>query len=591
MPPNRVVFLLFLATLAAPAQEPTAKPAGSVVVAHPSQQQTPTKSKTQPPDARDLAAAQWKERAERLTNDLLEDRWRLHLLGMALPARLAEAWWAVDRRRARNWLDESIQSVTFAAGNESTEVRKDRLQAAEIVIDVANRLDPSESDEIVAMLVELAKQDRAAGNNRTANMVTGMLTNSVSQSVADGNTSGTAQALDALVQLRDQNIHLALSQIAWKDAGTANRVYADAIAAASSDNGSRMFFGLAEYAFPTLGGPPTASLPDALRGQLLDAIVAVMTRPTQSDEEQKQVCTEVAPVANRLLDKFSAVQASIVRPVIEKCKTLQQNKNDDSVPDACASVDECLKAGDVEAKTVRKARIKEQAAMMATIDRDPLRALDIMDGLSDEERAALPDWSQQRLRLLAMSLDSLHKAHDTDRIQRLLDDTPDNQRAEAMIAFSNTLMRGDDKPYGVLMLSQARATLEKSPADNPYVYLQLLGSYTRYLPEEAPQVLGLVVSGLNQIKYKDPKDAKDGEAIFLPPGARLNPEWAGAALLDNYDAYVFASIKALDDPRTRAAFRLGCLEYSLKRYQEELKKGPSVSPKAVSAKPAAGPAK
>ena len=189
-----------------------------------------------------------------------------------------------------------------------------------------------------------------------------------------------------------------------------------------------------------------------------------------------------------------------------------------------------------------------------------------------------------------MSLSLLHKAHDTDRIQRLLDDTPDNQRAEAMLAFSNVLMRGDDKPYGMLMLSQARATLEKSPADEPYVYVQLLSGYTHYLPEEAPQVFGSVVSGLNQIKYKDPKDAKDGEAIVLPLGERLRPERAGARLLEKDDGYVFASIKAIEDPRTRAAFRLGCLEYSLKRYQDELKKGPSVSPKAVPAKPA-GPAK
>ena len=179
------------------------------------------------------------------------------------------------------------------------------------------------------MLVDIALQDRSAGHNSTANMVTSMLTNSVSQSVADGNTSGAAQTLEALVQLRDPNIHLALSQIAWKDPGTANRVYGDALSAASSDDGSRMFFGLAEYAFPSLGSTIPTSLTDAMRGQLLDAIVAAMVRPTQSDEEQKQLCSAVAPVASRLLDKFSAVQASMVRPVIEKCKASQQNQDDD----------------------------------------------------------------------------------------------------------------------------------------------------------------------------------------------------------------------------------------------------------------------
>ena len=591
MTPNRVVILLLLAVLVAAAQEPAAKPA---VAAQPSQRQEPAKSKAQPPDTKNEdTAAPWKERADRLTNDLLEERWRLHLLGMALPARLAEAWWTVDRRRARNWLDESVQAVTFAAKNEGPDVRKERLQAAEIVFDAANRLDPTESEKVVAMLVDIALQDRSAGNNRTANMVTGMLTNTVSQSVADGKTSGAAQTLEALVQLRDPNIHLALSQIAWKDPGTANRVYADALIAASSSDGPMMFFGLAEYAYPSLGSTIPTSRTDTMRGQLLDAIVATMVRPTQSDDEQKQLCSAVAPVASRLLDKFSAVQASMVRPIIEKCRTSQKNEADDSMPDACESVDECLKTADVETRIARKARLKQQAAMLASNDRESLRALDITNGLSEDERAAIPNWSRERMGYLMMSLDSLRKAHDSDRIQRLLDDTPDNQRAEAMLAFSNTLMRGDDKPHGVLMLSQARATLEKSPADEPYVYLQLLSGYTRYLPEEAPQVLGLVVIGLNQIKYKDPKDAKEGEAIVLPLGARLKPERAGAALLEKNDAYVFASIKAIDDARTRAAFRLGYLEYSLKTYQDETKsrKEPSTPGKAVSTKSAAGPAK
>ena len=367
MTPNRVVFLLFLATLAAPAQEPAAKPP---VAVRPSQQQAPAKSKSQPPTAKEDTAAPWKERADRLTNDLLEDQWRLHLLGMALPARLAEAWWAVDRHRARAWLDESVQAVTFAAKNESPDARKERLRAAEIVIDAANRLDPSESEKVIAMLVDIALHDRSDGKNGTASMITNMLTNTMGQLAADGNTSGAAQTLEALVQLRDQNIHLALSQVAWQDPGIANRAYADALTAASSNDGSVMFFGLAEYAYPSLGSTAPTGLTDAMRGQLLDAIVATMVRPTQSDDEQKQLCSAVAPVAGRLLDKLSAVQASMVRPVLEKCKASQKTEDDSGMPDACSSVDECLKAADLETKIARKAKLTQLAAIMASNDHE-----------------------------------------------------------------------------------------------------------------------------------------------------------------------------------------------------------------------------
>lgn len=252
-----------------------------------------------------------------------------------------------------------------------------------------------------------------------------------------------------------------------------------------------MSFGSAEYAFSSLGNEAPKSLPDGVRGELLDAMAANMMRPAQSEEDQKRLCKTMAPIAIRLLDTFSAVQAGMLQPVIENCKTSRQEEDHSFVADACASVDHCLKAADLEPKVARKARLKDEAAMLAQNARDPLRALDITDSFTAEERAALPNWPQERLSYLSMSLDSLRKVHDTDRIQRLLDDTADAQRSEAMIAFSGTLMRGEDKPYALLMLSQARVTLEKYPADNPHVYLQLLSSYTRYLPEEATRVFGL----------------------------------------------------------------------------------------------------
>ncbi len=136
-------------------------------------------------------------------------------------------------------------------------------------------------------------------------------------------------------------------------------------------------------------------------------------------------------------------------------------------------------------------------------------------------------------------------------------------------------------PYGRLLLAQARASLENKPSQNPHVYTQLLSAYAEYLPEDVPPVFTLVLKGLNQIKYEDPREANKNAASdkkksmsWVPLGSRLEPTITGLSLLERDDAYVLASTKGLDDPRTRASFRLGYLQVALKRYEDMKKAKP-----------------
>ncbi len=487
------------------------------------------------------------------------------MLGEAVPARLAEAWWQVDQPRARRWLDESVQAVTYSYQNDKPETREDRINAAGIVFDVASKYDRASAEKVAAMLVDMGQQGNNTDRNRAMNSIKQTLLSQGLSSASSNTALSPLEIGEMLIKLGDSNLHLALASISRSDADAANRVFSDALASAQANNSYNMLWGLGEYVYPTLGGQSGRSLPDTSRADFLNAVAGIMLRAPQSDQDREQVCQHVAPIANRLLDRFPPGQAGMVQSAVQTCKA--QSASDHPQHD-CASTQDCLNAAELEQQPSSKAELKLEAAAMASNKNDPLRALDILDSFTPEEWKALPSAAAERSSYLASALEQLYKVHDTVRIQRLLDDTPDDQRAAALLSFASTVTRNGDKPYGQLMLSQARTELEKRPSDNPQIYVQLLRYYELYLPEDTLPVFGEVVSGLNQIEYKDPKKLKDGEIAFAPLGQRLQTTTMPAALLDKDDAYVFASIKGLDDPRARTSFRLGCLRTSLKEYQQ-----------------------
>lgn len=573
------VILILLVAMGACGQAPippsnTSKP--PVIPAQP-QKKNPTSQPQVKADANDPAAL-WYERAQRLTNELEDDQWKLHMLGNALPARLAEAWWKVDNQRAQLWLDESVQGVTYGYRGDKPEIREERIKAAAIVFAVANQYDRAGAEKIAAMLVDIGQQGSNADRNRAMNSLKQTLMPGFSSS--DSTNAGLSQLEigEMLIKLGDSNLQMVLGHISWKDPDTANRLFSDGLATAQASNNYHMFWGLAEYVYPTLGGPSGQKLPESSRADFLNAVANIMLRAPQSDQDREQVCKTMAPIANRLFDKFPPAQAGMVQTAVQNCNA--QIPNDHPQHD-CSSVDDCLKVADLAQEPSSKAELKEQAAAMSSNDGDPVRALDILDSLTPEEQKARPGADSQRISYLVMALQQLYKVHDTVRIQRLLDDAPDEQRAQALLSFAAIVMHQGDKPYGQLMLSQARTELEKRPSDNPHDYVQLLLYYAQDLPEDALPVFGEVVNGLNQIKYKDPKNLKDGEFAFVPLGDRLELTTVPAAMLEKDDAYVFASIKGLDDPRARVSFRLGCLRTSLKQYQQLKNAKPKQSPGKV----------
>jgi hypothetical protein len=110
--------------------------------------------------------------------------------------------------------------------------------------------------------------------------------------------------------------------------------------------------------------------------------------------------------------------------------------------------------------------------------------------------------------------------------------------------------------------------------------MRLMGAFSEIDPDDAIPVLGFVVNALNHITYPDlnkerEEQKKSGKQRplneWIKPGNLVEPVNFNASLLDQDEPYVVAAIKSVDDPETRIGFRLTCLRYSLKRYNQEKK--------------------
>ncbi len=243
--------------------------------------------------------------------------------------------------------------------------------------------------------------------------------------------------------------------------------------------------------------------------------------------------------------------------------------------------------------TEQRAWYKGVAAEQARGQNDPVRALSILDSLTPEEREWVPDWLNDYWIYGMEAMKQLHKDNDSQRIQRLIDRSPDSLRAQMVLDLVAAPDVRKDKPYATSMLLEARRVLEKVPTDNPMTYLQMCNFYSDFLPTEAPQAFGFAVEQLNHIDYPDfEKERKKAKEVgeerplfrWAKPGEGIQPIEINGAILDEDEPYVTAAIKSVRDPETRIGFRITFLRYSLKRYEQELQKGePPLTPKVKTA--------
>ncbi|ABF43121.1 hypothetical protein Acid345_4121 [Candidatus Koribacter versatilis Ellin345] len=521
------------------------------------------------------AAALWRDRAERLTNASIEEGWHIRPWDAVMKAHLAEAWWKDDPARAHQWLSEAYEDVTFQRKNEGDDEHIERLRVATYIFEVLNRIDTAKADQLLKFIIADSEKLGEANSLRSQALLQVILQNATTDALDNGAARAEEIAEKALQLRGNQYLPEIIGSIRYQDEAWADQFYIKALNTAVESNDYDMVFGLMQFPFPYFDSRMKAS--NAVRDEATSIFAQFLSHVPKDQDDNQKYCERAPNIAQHLLPQLPVSQQGLIHAAIETCQSSAEGPKHDWIDsDACTTADSCLKLAAEADSPNRSARLKELAAIRAIQDEhDPQRAVEIVRSLTDDEKSVLQNWMEDYKMYAMAAIDGMYKQQDTPGIQQIIDRAPAQLRADMLLNFVGTLSTGKkpDPDYARIMLTEARRALEGSPTQNPQTYMQLLRAYQRLFPEEAPQALGFVIAGLNQIEYLDPKAAKKSAAFrYVRLGDNLIPLPLKALLLERDESYTLAAIKTLDDPKGRIAFRLGLLNASLKRYEEELQK-------------------
>jgi hypothetical protein len=309
-------------------------------------------------------------------------------------------------------------------------------------------------------------------------------------------------------------------------------------------------------------------LPADLQSALLAVTVDGLSLAWQSEPDRERGC-RLAPIAARLLPAFAPSQKATVENALRACAGGTQpepgSEFEDEIRDRRSSAD-YLEAAETAADTRRRCQYKSKAAFRALLQEgDAIRALNIWDHFTADERDSCSTWAADRELAAGKAIDALYLKQDFHGIQAILDHTPSESRPKLQLSTAAMLLSGEDKTLGSWMLLEARRTLEKTDVDDPSVYLMLLTTGADISPAEIAQVLPLVVSGINRIALRK----TESQSSALRPGHDLAPFHFGLSMLAVDPVLMEGSIAALESAEQRASFRLGLLHVAIEQMREK----------------------
>jgi hypothetical protein len=395
--------------------------------------------------------------------------------------------------------------------------------------------------------------------------------------LARNDPGATATLVDNLIRLRDGNdLPWAILDIAVYDPKLADEMYAKAAAAARSDFDYDMLFGLVQLPYPYVTGAPAPKwVTPAMKADAANLLAAYMLRPMDTPEQRQDVC-RAAGIATKVLPSLPPDLASPVANAVELCKSTPttESASFSAANREADTVDENLRLAANVTDAKLRARYKFAAARIAYEGgRNPQRALDILSDMSDDERAASPMMFHSQWQSFAMSaIGELRKRHDSPAIERILDDTPDDLRAQITITSAMASLR-DNPDWARFEAGQALRVIQKFPPDDDRTYAMLLRLYSDAAPDDAILALRIVVTALNNFRPMTDQEArKKGYRPGYMTESMEPLRGAGTILMRLDENTADAILLDFTSPDYRALFRLGLLYAVLDQYEAQLKK-------------------
>jgi hypothetical protein len=537
----------------------------------------------------------WLVRAQTITADLIKDSADLTPSDRALLwARLAQRWWLDDPERARAWMLKPIEIVEAVPNKENPDERLQRLSTVRSLLPIVAPLDQKLSARLVAILTQDSEQQ--AKDERAAN-ADGLLEAAVSLVNTDPQRAAELGAL-ALRVGHPTLIQWLIFSLRSKNPKLADVLFTQTLAAARQTFDTDLLNSLSLVAFPEsreVGGAPNMGMTDTLKTEVLRAYVAYVQANQITPETRNSVCIVVSGLIDPILPQFDRLlpqQAVIVRQSINQCHSTnppaQQLFADALRVQPLTTIDDLLKAGD-DAQDVKVRTIYQfRAAKLAMEQKDPDRALKILDTMSDESREFMGGaWDGFRGDWAATAALQHLAIGDVGGMQLIINAIPSELQPFAKMQFVDRLPadRNKDTDPTLEFLSDARDGFRHasdSGADVSGSYVFLLKLIVKYQPAEATAVLKEVITAVNhadEAKAKAKKNSHDDRAWFS------GSEVFSAALLEMDEYTVREAVSSISSVDTRIQVRLEFLRVCLERMRSARQLTPKPKTSKVKGRP------
>ena len=240
----------------------------------------------------DAAYELWRVRSQSLTDDLIKDAADLKSMRRAvLLARLAQRWWAEDRRRSAGWLKNAVEIVEQVPNKENPEEREERLRTALQILKVVAQLEPKLARRVINVLTP---DDKSAGNERLEN-ANALIYAANSLFKDDPRRAAELGALALRLGPPDDFSSL-LFYLRSREPKLADDLLIQALTLAKQNPTGRWLNSLTYVAFPTSRGL-TQGVPgpsEPLRIEVLQLLIAYINANPFNDQNKDTVCATLA---------------------------------------------------------------------------------------------------------------------------------------------------------------------------------------------------------------------------------------------------------------------------------------------------------
>lgn len=507
----------------------------------------------------------WLEFANDVTNDILDDEWRVHGIDSAvLQARLAQVWWKHDAARSRKWLQDAVELASRVPQNESDEDKQKRELAAKAVLTIAAGLDARAVDRLVEHLKD--RNDPQRIPKQFGDVPLGeVLARAAFEQVRDADIEPAYRlAMQSLAFGGGSTLQNVINSIAQKDRSKADALFREGLAALNRGQFDRtLIWMLSGYAFPWQN---PGSGPEALRADLLAALMPRLRVPAETAEEREQIC-QIGQGLTRVQHLISPDERALLLSTTSNCPfNKHQNGEAPDIP-ADASPDDLLRIAQSHPNAMTRTGLKLRA-INAAQRKDPDLAVEILESFTEEEKQFL-DFESHYAQIIGQIAFAAIEKGEFSRANELVDRVPESHRAENELFLAQMLHRRNDHAAAVTFFRRAVARLEKQQVvEEPHQYTMLIGTCAMLAPEQLPAILKAALSALDS--YDDRELIKKGKKSVTVPFERdFAPLPIGTIVTKAEPIVVRAGAKHAERPILRASYRLTLVQQALKQHDHQ----------------------